>query len=242
MHERTGAVSTMLAYHLPVPRDGRRSLEIDVTSRAIRYAILACVSVMVTVCSSTLVAAQEPEAETIRDLGFVVELERMPPNLREDEFSKIKNVCIPPDWNGKMESLDILRKIQPRRFGQHTLYLLGPSKIAAEMVEPIAGQIGWKIGRAPAVFVGISWNSKTPPFTVLYVRPQSPASICGVVNGDTIKKIGAEEIRDYATFRDSLLEYLPGDETVLTLDRNGSELELTLKLTALPDDVNRPEN
>ncbi|MEI7460957.1 MAG: hypothetical protein WCK15_16220 [Pirellula sp.] len=62
------------------------------------------------------------------------------------------------------------------------------------------------------------------------------------MKGDTIKKVGVEEIRDYATFRDSLLKYLPGDETVLMLDRDGSELELTLKLAALPSNVNRLEN
>ncbi len=211
-------------------------------SRAIRYTIFACTSVVWALYSSTFVAAQEPEVGAIRELGLVPELERLPPNQKEDEFSKVQNVCIPPNWNGKLESLDILKNIQPRRFGQHTLYLLGPSKITLEMVTPIATRFGWKVGRSPFVFVGINWKSDTPPFTVSRVQPQSRAGVAGVMNGDTVKKIGDEEIHDYATFRDALLKYLPGDEAVLTLDRNGIELEITLKLAALPENVKRPEN
>ena len=211
-------------------------------SRTLRFATFVCATVGLAIHSISFVAAQVPEVKALRELGLVVELEPGPPNRKGDEFSKIKNVCIPPDWNGKLESLDTLKEIQPREFGQHTLYLLGPSKITFEIVEPIATRLGWKVGRSPAVFVGINWNYKTPPFTVLYVIPHSPASLCGVMKGDTIKKVGVEEIGDYATFRDSLLKYLPGDETVLMLDRDGIELELTLKLAALPSNVNRLEN
>jgi S1-C subfamily serine protease len=119
--------------------------------------------------------------------------------------------------------------------------LLGPSKITPEMVAPIATRFGWKVGRSPAVFVGISWKADTPPFTISHVQPRSPAGVAGVINGDTVKKIGDEEIRDYATFRGAILKYLSGDEAVMTLDRNGVKLELTLKLAALPENVNRPE-
>ena len=72
---------------------------------------------------------------------------------------------------------------------------------------------------------------------VRYVFPDSPAEATGLLRGDVIISAADREILDHATLLDTVSRLFPGDEMALTIERDGSEQQLMLTLSTIPDSI-----
>lgn len=71
-----------------------------------------------------------------------------------------------------------------------------------------------------------------PGAIVNEVTPRSPAGKAGVETGDIITKINGKAIPDSEALGVNVRSFKPGDEIILTVERNGKTLELKTKLIA----------
>jgi len=60
------------------------------------------------------------------------------------------------------------------------------------------------------------------------VEADSPAAVAGLQENDIVTAVNAEAVNAEITLRDRLIAYEPGDEVVLTVQRDGETLELTV--------------
>lgn len=65
---------------------------------------------------------------------------------------------------------------------------------------------------------------------IMKVTASSPASKSGIKSGDILLKFDGKECTDFKTFRTNLYTKHVGDEVVLTLNRDGKEIEKTVTL------------
>ncbi|MGK0576319.1 RIP metalloprotease RseP [Macrococcus capreoli] len=78
------------------------------------------------------------------------------------------------------------------------------------------------------LFIGLAFMVGAPTTTIKDVAKDSPAQEIGLKNGDVIKKLNNEEVKNFKQIRSFLNEN--GGETVkITVERNGSEKVFNLK-------------
>ena len=69
------------------------------------------------------------------------------------------------------------------------------------------------------------------------ISEDSPAYKAGLQEGDVIRRKDGERVTSYNRFRTEIANSAPGSEVNLTIIRDGEEIELTVTLEELPDDV-----
>lgn len=84
--------------------------------------------------------------------------------------------------------------------------------------------------RRPSLGVQIGGTEDTPGATVRFVTRGSAAEEAGIRQGDVISKIDGRELSSPAVFTDSLAERSPGETLTLTVQRDGREMEVKVRL------------
>jgi uncharacterized iron-regulated protein len=84
----------------------------------------------------------------------------------------------------------------------------------------------------PRPKLGVMISTKVKKVTVNNVLKDSLAAVAGIKNGDIVLKAAGIEIQDSATFIAIIQRQAPGTWLPLTLDRNGSEIEIIAKFPA----------
>lgn len=81
------------------------------------------------------------------------------------------------------------------------------------------------------MYRGIEINTDlTEGAVIAGIQKDSPASEAGIKSGDVITKINNYEIESVARFRYYLYKYNPGDKIKVTVNRNGKDKTMTVKL------------
>ncbi|TVR76574.1 MAG: PDZ domain-containing protein [Sphaerobacteraceae bacterium] len=97
--------------------------------------------------------------------------------------------------------------------------------------QPYIGISGLDISPAIAQQQGLPVDSGV---LIIEVSPGTPAEESGVQPGDILRSMNGVEIETVQELQSELENYEPGDEVTLTLNRDGSETEITLTLGESP--------
>jgi len=92
------------------------------------------------------------------------------------------------------------------------------------------GTVVMMIINANTPVMGIICDPDATQCVILEVSPNSPADAAGIQTGDIIKSIDRRPIRDFSQLLKTLKIYRPGEAVKVTLDRSGTELEVTVVL------------
>ncbi|MEM9416045.1 MAG: M28 family peptidase [Planctomycetota bacterium] len=85
--------------------------------------------------------------------------------------------------------------------------------------------------RQPRAFIGVMLGETDEPGILLEtVIDGGPASEAGLIDGDRVVAINGEAVEGFRDLRSVLRAAKPGDEVVLTIDRDGEALEVTVEL------------
>lgn len=107
---------------------------------------------------------------------------------------------------------------------------------AMNMMGPLMKFAAMLLGKKPETklqprgWLGLTFaaaDTNGPP-RVAQALADSPASQAGLKPGDRVTRINAKAIADVKAAREALAQVAPGDEVKLTIDRDGSEREITL--------------
>lgn len=115
--------------------------------------------------------------------------------------------------------------------------------VSTESAERFINQV---VEQEPQPFIGISGADVTPTIAeqyglpidrgvlILQVTPNSPAAEVDIQPGDILVAIDGTEIETSQDLQSQLDEYEPGDDVTLLLNREGSEVEVSLTLGESP--------
>ena len=113
--------------------------------------------------------------------------------------------------------------------------------IPVNAAQTIAGQI-MQQGYFARPYIGITYQPIDPNLAAQFnlpaqwgvfvtdVAPGSPASEAGLQPGDIITKIGDVTLDETHTYVNTLFTFKPGDQTTLTLIRDGKEVQVQVTL------------
>jgi S1-C subfamily serine protease len=79
-------------------------------------------------------------------------------------------------------------------------------------------------------FLGVVGDPKDAACVVREVVPDSPAYFAGLRVGDVVTSMNGQPIRSFPHFVEALLRYRPSDAVSLTVERNGSPMEISVTL------------
>ena len=104
------------------------------------------------------------------------------------------------------------------------------------------GRPGWMPGHSRAYGMERGMGMRALPFkdaggaAVFGLLEGGPAAAAGLQAGDVITAVDDSEIGGLDDLAQAAAQYNPGDEVVLTVERDGETVELTVTLGARPDD------
>jgi serine protease Do len=75
------------------------------------------------------------------------------------------------------------------------------------------------------------------PLSVRYIYPNSPAEKAGLQPGDVIRSLNGDDVASRADVVEKLVTIEPGDEVVLSIERQGAAQQFMLKTGSLPEAV-----
>jgi S1-C subfamily serine protease len=147
------------------------------------------------------------------------------------------------DLNGRVVGINTLGISQVP--GQGTpaqgLFFAIPSNTAQKIVSQLIQN-----GNVAYPFLGVTVQAITPDLAAQYnlpvdhgvyvqqVSPGSPAADAGIQAGDFIVSLGGQEINADHPFTEVLFSHKPGDTVDVTLNRNGQEQTVQVKLAQRP--------
>lgn len=67
------------------------------------------------------------------------------------------------------------------------------------------------------------------------LKPESPALLAGLMNGDIVTQVGTQEVHDQADWERALLGFNSGEKIDVKVVRNGAETPLIISLAAVPN-------
>ena len=117
--------------------------------------------------------------------------------------------------------------------------------IPSATVREVAQQLIDK-GAVVRPYLGVSFQTVTPRLAAMYeldakdgvlvtrVGPNSPARQAGLQQGDVITKVNDQALGEQKSLAQMLNQYKPGDDVRLTINRDGKEQTLTVKLAQRP--------
>ncbi len=114
-----------------------------------------------------------------------------------------------------------------------------------EGMSPQRGRRGWMPGHSRALGMERGMGMRALPFkdaggaAVFELLADGPAAVAGLQAGDVITAVDDNEIGGLDDLAQAASQYSPGDEAVLTVERDGETVELTVTLGAHPDDDER---
>lgn len=114
-----------------------------------------------------------------------------------------------------------------------------------ERKSPQRGRPGWMSGHSRAFGMERGKGINALPFgdadgaAVFALLEGGPAAAAGLQTGDVITAVDDNEVAGLDDLAQAAAQYNPGDEVVLTVERDGETVELTVTLGAHPDDDER---
>ena len=111
-----------------------------------------------------------------------------------------------------------------------------------DRMSPQRGRPGWMPGHSRAFGMERGRGMYAFPFNdvdgaaVIELLEGGPAAAAGLQAGDVITAVDDNEIGGLNDLAQAAADYSPGDEVMLTVERDGETLELTVTLGAHPDD------
>ena len=94
----------------------------------------------------------------------------------------------------------------------------------------------------PAMAKALGRGDQSKGALVGDVTPNSPAAAGGVERGDIILELNGQPVADSRELRNTIAMMLPGETAKLTVSRNGSTRNLSVKLGELPNSKEQAEN
>ena len=104
-----------------------------------------------------------------------------------------------------------------------------PSNTVIDIVTQLIEQ-----GKVSRPFIGIRHQDLEEGAYVVSVSPDTPAAEAGLIAGDMILKMGDYSVEEKDPLLNVLMNFAPGDTVVLTISRQGTEMELELNLVQRP--------
>lgn len=98
-----------------------------------------------------------------------------------------------------------------------------------EFLESSSQRTGVMSGDTVTLGVMPDYGFSGDGFRIDNVRAGQPAELAGLISGDIIIQIGEQPIADIYSYMEALTNFNEGDETVVMVNRNGSELELSVR-------------
>lgn len=117
--------------------------------------------------------------------------------------------------------------------------------VSANTVKAISDQL-IATGKVSRPYLGISWQPITPDVAQQYGLPvqygvyitdlgqNGPAQQAGLENGDIITSIGGTKLDDTHPFVNTLLQFKPGQQVDLGVNRNGKSMDVNVTLGERP--------
>ncbi|MEX2462990.1 MAG: M28 family peptidase [Balneolaceae bacterium] len=110
------------------------------------------------------------------------------------------------------------------------VYELGLIEISdIEFFESSSQHTGVMSGEHVTLGVMPDYGFSGDGFRIVNVRAGQPAELAGLISGDIIIQMGEQPIADIYSYMEALTTFKEGDETVIIVNRNGSELELSVR-------------
>lgn len=100
-----------------------------------------------------------------------------------------------------------------------------PSNIVRDIVTQLIAE-----GRVSRPFLGIRHQDLREGAYILYVSPGTPAAQAGLEEGDIIAKMGEYPIGEENPFLNVLMKFQPNETAILTIIRQGTEMEVGVTL------------
>jgi len=147
--------------------------------------------------------------------------------------------------------LERFRAAQEARGGSQGIGFAVPVNLAHNVMEQIL-----KNGKVVRAYMGILPQNMTPEMAKAFgekeargivvgdVTPKSPAQEGGIQRGDIILAVNGKPVNDSNQLRMDISMMQPGSNVKLTVLRNGSEKQMSLKLAEMPTETAKaePEN
>ena len=84
------------------------------------------------------------------------------------------------------------------------------------------------------LFLGVRLRPTREGLIVAAVHEHGPAEVAGIRDGDELVSINGRRVRDFAGLRPAIGSYAPGKTVTVRVRRDGTEIDLPLKLAARP--------
>ncbi|MGH1503981.1 MAG: S1C family serine protease [Acidimicrobiales bacterium] len=113
------------------------------------------------------------------------------------------------------------------------MVVAGQAKLATAVPITDAGVVAWALvhhGAAGSAHLGVAGRGTTAGIELTSVTDGGPAATAGLASGDVVTMVDGVAVTDFAALVALLRTVSPGDTVVVTIDRTGTELELTIHL------------
>lgn len=113
------------------------------------------------------------------------------------------------------------------------MVVAGQAKLATAVPIADAAATAWALvhhGAAGSAHLGVAGRGTTAGIELTSVTDGGPAAAAGLASGDVVTMVDGVAVTDFAALVALLRTVSPGDAVVVTIDRAGAELELTIQL------------
>lgn len=132
------------------------------------------------------------------------------------------------------QAIELLKKLPIRQ-----KLILNGTRITPEGMRTIRGQMpGVQIVYKRGGFLGVRCDPFAPRCQITLVLAGGAAEQAGMRTGDTVTKVGEQQIGRFADLQDAIGEYAPGEEIPITVDRGGQIIKLVAKLGTMQSEDN----